>query len=109
MVSATHPRHDLVPQFNSPIRLSIIAALASVDEMDFPNLRDLVEVSDAVLSKQLSTLEAEKFVVIRKTFVGKRPKTWISASKVGSAAFARHIEALRRVATPAQPGGDAAR
>jgi DNA-binding HxlR family transcriptional regulator len=99
MPSTGHPRHDLVPQFNSPVRLSIIAALSSVDEMDFPNLRDLVEVSDAVLSKQLSTLEAEKYVVIRKTFVGKRPKTWISASRLGLAAFARHIEALRRIAT----------
>jgi DNA-binding HxlR family transcriptional regulator len=98
MPSAAHPRHDLVPQFNSPVRLSIIAALSSVDEMDFPNLRDLIEVSDAVLSKQLSTLEAEKYVVIRKTFVGKRPKTWISASPRGSAAFARHVGALRRVA-----------
>ena len=32
---AGHARHRLVPQFNSPVRLSIMAALAAVDDMEF--------------------------------------------------------------------------
>jgi DNA-binding transcriptional ArsR family regulator len=107
MASLRHPRHELVPVLASPIRLSILAVLAAVDEMDFAGVRDLVEIGDGTLSKQLTLLEAEKLVAIRKVFVGRRPKTWIAITATGRAALDRHLDALRRVAQGAitRPGG----
>lgn len=98
MSTEGHPRHDLVPELNSPVRLSILAALAHVEEMDFAGLRDVVELSDATLSKQLSQLESSGLVVVTKVFVGKRPKTWLRISSDGLRALDRHLDALMRLA-----------
>jgi DNA-binding transcriptional ArsR family regulator len=102
MAAESHPRHDLVPELNSPVRLSILAALARVEEMDFASLRDVAELSDATLSKQLSQLENSGLVVINKVFVGKRPKTWVRISPGGTSALARHMDALMRLTGRAQ-------
>jgi DNA-binding HxlR family transcriptional regulator len=96
-----HARHRLVPQFNSPVRLSIMAALAAVDDMEFGVLRDTVEVSDSVLSRQLTALEADGFVHLRKGYVGKRPRTWVSCTADGRRAFAAHVTALQNLLRPA--------
>ncbi|WP_248492050.1 transcriptional regulator [Tsukamurella sp. PLM1] len=35
---------------------------------------------------------------IKKGYVGKRPRTWLSLTAQGRAAFASHLEALRAIA-----------
>jgi DNA-binding HxlR family transcriptional regulator len=97
---ATHARHRLVPQFNSPVRLSIMAALSAVDQVEFGVLRDTVEVSDSVLSRQLTALEADGFVRLTKGYVGKRPRTWASCTTSGRAAFDAHVSALQNLIRP---------
>ena len=55
-----------------------MAALASADEAEFARARDTVEVSDSLLSRQVGTLEAAGYVKVRKGYVGKRARTWLS-------------------------------
>ena len=93
-----HARHQLDEVIHAPVRFSIVAALASVDEAEFALVRDTVEVSDSVLSKQATQLEAAGYVRVRKGHVGKRPRTWLSLTAAGRAAYARHLEALRAIA-----------
>ncbi|GMA26903.1 transcriptional regulator [Arenivirga flava] len=95
MTEAQHPRHALDDQLTAPIRLSIMAALDKLDEVDFAALRDAIELSDSVLSKQLAQLETAGYVSLRKGYVGKRPRTWASATKAGRSALAAHLAALR--------------
>ena len=103
--STLHPRHDFDDLLNSPTRLSILAALARLEEVEFQVLRDSLEVSDSVLSKQATLLEAAGYVRVRKGHVGKRPRTWLSMTKTGRAALDRHVAALRAVLgeNPAAP------
>jgi DNA-binding MarR family transcriptional regulator len=93
-----HARHQLDGLIHAPVRLSIVAALAGVDEAEFGHLRDAVEVSDSVLSKQSAQLETAGYVKVRKGYVGKRPRTWLSLTPTGRAAYARHLQALRAIA-----------
>lgn len=93
-----HARHQLDDAIHAPVRFSIVAALATVDESDFATLRDAIEVSDSVLSKQCSALEAVGYVKVRKGHVGKRPRTWLSLTGRGRTAYARHLSALREIA-----------
>jgi DNA-binding MarR family transcriptional regulator len=93
-----HARHALDEVIHAPVRLSIVAALAGVDESEFAHLRDAVEISDSVLSKQAAQLEAAGYVKVRKGYVGKRPRTWLSLTAAGRAAYARHLDALRAIA-----------
>lgn len=93
----THPRHSLNETIHSPIRLSIMAALAAEGETDFHFLRNTVEVSDSLLSKHISTLESAGFINVIKGYVGKRPRTWYSLTEKGSLAFGEYRKALKRI------------
>ncbi|MDT3441881.1 transcriptional regulator [Pseudofrankia sp. BMG5.37] len=59
---------------------------------------DTVEISDSVLSKQVAVLETAGLVEVRKGYVGKRPRTWLSLTATGRHAFADHLDALREIA-----------
>lgn len=93
-----HARHRLDDVIHAPVRFSIVAALASVDTAEFAAVRDAVEISDSVLSKQATALEAAGYVKIKKGYVGKRPRTWLSLTQEGRAAFKSHLAALRAIA-----------
>ena len=93
-----HARHRLDELIHAPVRLSIVATLAQVDEAEFARVRDTVEISDSVLSKQATQLENAGYVRVRKGHVGKRPRTWLSLTPTGRTAYTDHLEALRTIA-----------
>ncbi|MEV6978358.1 transcriptional regulator [Kitasatospora sp. NPDC093806] len=101
----THPRKSLDAVIHAPVRFSITAALAAVDEADFRTLRDAVEVTDSALSKQIALLEEAGYVKVRKAFLGKRARTWLSLTATGRTALARHVAALREIASGGPPLG----
>ncbi|GAA4976557.1 transcriptional regulator [Kineococcus glutinatus] len=83
---------------HQPVRFSVLAALAAADEAEFSFVRDTVEVSDSVLSKQVTVLEEAGYVRVRKGAVGRRPRTWLALTADGRAAFAQHLAVLREIA-----------
>lgn len=97
-VNQAHARHRLDEALLNPVRLSIVAALASVEEAEFSAVREAVEVSDSVLSKQAAVLAGSGHVSMRKAFVGKRPRTWLKLTGNGRLSYARHLDALREIA-----------
>jgi DNA-binding transcriptional ArsR family regulator len=82
---------------HAPTRLGIVSLLAAAEWADFKFIRDELGLSDSALSKQLMALEAAGYVDIRKSFVGKRPRTSARLSKHGMAAFLMHVEALQQI------------
>lgn len=94
----SHPRHELDDLLAHPVRLSITALLAAAQKVEFGFLRDHVEVTDSMLSKQVSILEQVHYVRVHKGFVGKRPRTWLSLTSQGRRTFERHLAALREIA-----------
>lgn len=95
--TSPHPRLDLVEQFTHPIRLSIAAGLSGVERLEFKAVRDAVQVSDSVLSRQVSQLEDAGVVGVEKGFVGKRPRTWLSLTAHGRTLLTQHLDALHRI------------
>lgn len=95
---AAHPRHRLDPLLQRPVPFSIAALLAAADEAEFSFVRDTIQLSDSALSKQASALEAAGYVAVRKGYLGKVPRTWLSMTPRGRAAFAAHLEVLREIA-----------
>jgi DNA-binding MarR family transcriptional regulator len=89
-----HPRHRVDDQLSAPIRLSIVAALSRAAEIEFRLLRDAIEISDSALSKQVSQLEGVGYVAVRKGYLGKRPRTWLSITPEGRVALTHHLAAL---------------
>ena len=99
----THPRHELDDLFGHPVRFSIVAMLAPAGKIEFSFVRDQLEISDSMLSKQVSALEQAGYVKVDKGFIGKRARTWLSITRIGQNTFERHLAALRRIAGGAEP------
>jgi DNA-binding PadR family transcriptional regulator len=49
------------------------------------------------------TLEEAGYIKIDKTFEGRRPRTWISATRAGRRALEKEIAALREIVEAAGP------
>lgn len=76
------------------VRLGILAVLQEARQADFIYLRDALELSDGNLSRHLQVLEKAGLVRIEKDLDGRRPRTWVRATKQGRTAFAAEIAAL---------------
>ncbi|MFC4908729.1 winged helix-turn-helix domain-containing protein [Actinomadura gamaensis] len=88
---------NLDPVIHAPVRLQIVSLLAASTEAEFSFVRDSVEISDSVLSKQAGALETAGYVEIRKGHVGKRPRTWLKLTDQGRTAFAEYVATLQRI------------
>lgn len=100
----SHPRHDLNETIHTPVRFSLMAALAASDgKVEFSLLRDGLEISDSLLSKHIVVLENAGYVEITKGHVGKRPRTWAELTAEGDRAFADHCATLRKIASMRLP------
>lgn len=82
---------------HAPARLQIAALLAKVTEMEFAKLRELLKVSDSVLSKHLAALSEAGYIALRKAAEGGRQRTWASLTRTGTRALDRHVAALRAI------------
>jgi DNA-binding MarR family transcriptional regulator len=93
----THPRYRLDEVIHAPVRLSVMSALAAADRADFRYLRELVEVSDSLLSKHMTLLEDAGYIEVTKGYQGKRPRTWFALTEAGRAAFGAYLAALNEI------------
>ncbi len=73
-----------------------MSRLIANDELPFKALKEYLEVTDGNLSSHLSKLEKEEYIVIEKTFEGKRPKTIVKIATKGKKAFDNYIKALKQ-------------
>ena len=83
--------------FESRIRLGIMSVLMVNDSIDFIELKELLQTTDGNLASHITALEKAEFIVVTKSFVGKKPNTNFAATKLGRAAFAQHIDALEKL------------
>lgn len=83
--------------FESRVRLGVMSVLVVNDGVDFNTLKDMLNVTDGNLASHLTALEKNKFIAIRKKFIGKRPNTSYSVTPEGRKAFTEHLDALERL------------
>ena len=93
------------PSWNVAPGADILAVLAEADQADFGFLKDALNLTDGNLSRHVQVLEEAGFVEVRKTFEGRRPRTWMSATKAGRAAFASEVAALRELIAGVERSG----
>jgi DNA-binding MarR family transcriptional regulator len=91
---------ELNETIHQPIRLRIMAALAALEsgnEVDFSYLRDLLLVTDGNLGAHLRKLEEAGYITVNKTFVERKPRTYISATSEGRQAFQEYVAVLESI------------
>ena len=84
------------PLLHQTVRSKLMSLLIANDELPFKALKELLDVTDGNLSSHLSKLEKVAYILIEKTFEGKRPKTVVKIAPEGRKAFESYIEALKQ-------------
>ncbi|MFK7772314.1 MAG: winged helix-turn-helix domain-containing protein [Saprospiraceae bacterium] len=81
-------------KFDNKTRLGIMSLLMVNEWVEFKTFKEMLGVSDGNLASHIKTLEAEKYLQVKKQFVGKKPQTSYAVTKVGKKAFNDHLDAL---------------
>ncbi len=77
--------------------MASLMALHSETEVDFRSLAKLLELTDGNLGSHLNKLEQANYVLVRKTFIKKKPRTFLSVTTKGRAAFEDHVQSLKQI------------
>ena len=80
--------------FDSRIRLGVMSILMVNDEINFNDLKQMLEVTDGNLATHLVNLEENGYIKVHKGFVGRKTNTTYSITRTGEKAFNEHIAAL---------------
>jgi DNA-binding MarR family transcriptional regulator len=80
--------------FENRIRLGIMSIIMVNDWVDFGELKETLGVTDGNLASHITALEKEKYIQVRKAFIGKKPNTSFQATSEGKQAFQAHLNAL---------------
>lgn len=88
---------DLDRLIHERVRLGIVSALAVNGSLTFTDLRDLLGTTDGNLSAHARRLEDAGYVVCKKSFDGRTPKTEYGLTGTGRRelnAYLNHMEAI---------------
>lgn len=89
---------DLNKAFESRIRLGIMSILMVNDEgVDFGKLKEMLNITDGNLASHIAALEKMEYVKVNKQFLGKKPNTSYTITKLGKKAFSDHLDALEKI------------
>jgi DNA-binding MarR family transcriptional regulator len=91
---------DLDPVIHQPVRLRVMASLAALHETEaaeFAFPRDLLGVTDGDLGAHVRRLEEEGYLLVDRTFVQRKPRTFIARSGKGRRAYKGHATALESI------------
>ena len=83
--------------FDSRIRLGIMSALMVNKDVNFNELKELLDITDGNLASHLKTLEESEFVKVQKGFIGRKSNTTYTITKAGEKAFKTHLTALEKM------------
>lgn len=80
--------------------MAALIALKTEEQLEFTALGRLLELTDGNLGAHLLKLEEAGCLKVEKTFVDRKPRTYLKATHRGRAEFEAHVEALRELLGP---------
>lgn len=92
-----NPIENLNKVFDSRIRMGVMSTLVMNEEINFNDLKQMLEVTDGNLASHLTNLEENGFIKVHKGFIGRKTNTTYSITRAGEKAFKEHIEALESI------------
>lgn len=91
---------------HSRIRLAVMAALASVGDVEFTFLREQTGATDGNLGTHLRKLEDTGYISVKKSFVKRKPISRYSLTTKGRKAFSAYVQRLERLVGNVQTSGE---
>jgi DNA-binding HxlR family transcriptional regulator len=91
------PFEKLDKAFENRIRLQIMSVLVANQQYNFNSLKELLDITDGNLASHLKGLEKEEYILVNKSFLGRKPNTNYEATDKGKKAFKAHLDALEQL------------
>lgn len=88
---------NLDKAFENKARLGIMSILMTEDQISFNDIKSTLKLTDGNLASHLKALEKLNYISVIKSFIGRKPNTKYTASKVGVSAFKKHLAALEKI------------
>jgi DNA-binding MarR family transcriptional regulator len=88
---------ELEQLIHERVRLGIISALAANEFLTFTDLRRLLDTTDGNLSVHARKLEDAKYLVCKKGFDGRTPRTEFRLTPAGHRAFERYLDHMEAI------------
>ena len=99
---------------HEPARLRIMASLVTLDpgeQVNFVYLRGLLKLTNGNLGAHLAKLEKEEifisssfhhykkedYIKLRKSFIARKPRTFVTTTGKGRDAFDKHVADLKQI------------
>jgi DNA-binding MarR family transcriptional regulator len=92
-----NPINGLNKVFDNRIRLGVMSILIVNEQVNFNDLKQMLEVTEGNLATHLVNLEDNGYIKVHKGFIGRKTNTTYAATKAGEKAFADHIAALENM------------
>ncbi|MEO6329667.1 MAG: transcriptional regulator [Ginsengibacter sp.] len=92
-----NPIENLNKTFDSRVRLGIMSTLMVNDQINFNDLKQLINVTDGNLASHIKALEEIGYIKVNKGFIGRKTNTTYTVTKVGEKAFQQHLDALEKI------------
>lgn len=92
-----NPIENLNKAFDSRVRLGIMSAVMVNAEVNFNQLKELIQVTDGNLASHIKALEETGYIKVNKGFIGRKTNTTYAATKAGEKAFKAHLDALEQM------------
>lgn len=89
--------NQLNKAFESRVRLGVMSVLMVNDWVIYKEMKETLGLTDGNLASHISSLEKLEYIEVRKQFIGKKPLTSYSATKLGKLEFKKHIDALEKL------------
>ena len=76
-------------------RLLILSFLLKADELSFNDLKELTGLTDGNLASHLKILEENKIIDVKKSFIGRKPRTTYKFTALGRKRFSEYLDSLK--------------
>ena len=87
---------DLDPLLHSQLRLAIMSLLISLESAEFTFIKEKTNSTAGNLTVQLDKLSEAGYLMIDKSFRGKKPLTTCRITKKGIKAFEEYVAVLKQ-------------
>lgn len=105
----THPTQRLDNAVHQRTRLGLLTVLAGTKRVEFVFLRNVLDLTDGNLSRNLTVLDNAGNITVEKEPDGRRSRTWISITPAGRQALAEEVSALREIVQAVEQATSTAR
>jgi len=92
---------DIITRINKAFenrqRLGIMSLLMVHEKIDFNTMKEFLQLTDGNLATHIAALEKNNYLLVKKSFLGKKTNTIYSATAAGKKAFRDHLNALEKL------------